>query len=239
MNTTLQYEIRDPKFIEVVDVNAGIYQLITNLEFTEGPVWHPKEQSLIFSDIWGNTIYSWNQKDGLVKRRMNSYMANGNAYDLQGRLVTCEHATSRLTRTDWNASIYETLASHYQGKQLNSPNDVVVKSDGTIYFTDPVSGRSEGYGVPREPQLSFNGVYHLDPTTNDLTLLVDDFSKPNGLCFSLNENLLYINDTDRHHIRVFEVQKDGTITNGRIFAEVTGEGTGVPDGMKIDVEGNI
>ncbi len=167
-------------------------------------------------------------------------MANGNTYDLEGNLLTCEHATSRVTRTKADGT-YEVLVSHYNDRQLNSPNDIVVKNDGTIYFTDPNSGRGAGYGVPRQQELSFQGVYKLNPEDRSLILLVDDFSKPNGLCFSLDETLLFINDTDRQHIRVFDVQEDGTLTNGRIWAELAeaGKERGGADGMKVDSEGNL
>jgi len=131
------------------------------------------------------------------------------------------------------------LASHYHGQELNSPNDIIVKSDGGIYFTDPNSGRGPYYGVPRGQELPFQGVYRLDPEDKSLTLLVDDFSKPNGLCFSLDEKRLFVNDTNRQHIRAFDVQADGTLTNGRVWAKTIGEGVGVPDGMKIDQEGNL
>jgi gluconolactonase len=196
-------------------------------------------RSVIFSDILGNSIYRWSAANGLDMLRRNSYMANGNAFDQDGRLITCEHATSRVSRTDLTSETYEVLAAHYTGKQLNSPNDVVVKRDGTIYFTDPTSGRSAGYGVPREPELAFSGVYRLDPISDKLTLLLDDFAKPNGLCFSGDESLLYVNDTVRQHIRVFEVLADGSVANGRLFANLTGDKPGVADGLKVDSQGNI
>ena len=123
--------------------------------------------------------------------------------------------------------------------ELNSPNDIVVKSDGAIYFTDPTYGRMEYYGVPREPQLGFRAVYRLDPQGGELTLLADDFSQPNGLCFSSDERLMYVNDTERGHIRVFDVRGDGTLAGGRVFAQLIGEGAGAPDGMKIDSNGNL
>ena len=235
----MQVDVRDERLHAVIDVSAEIEQIATGFDFTEGPIWHPSEQSLLFSDIMGNSLFSWNAQDGVTKRRRNSYMANGNAYDGAGRILTCEHATSRLTRTDVSADTYEVLASHYDGQQLNSPNDVVVKSDGTIYFTDPLSGRSEGYGVPREPELSHVGVYRLDPDSAALTVLDTDFTLPNGLCFSYDEQQLFVNDTRRFCIRVFDVQHDGTLANGRVWAETTGEGLGGPDGMKIDAQGNI
>lgn len=235
----LDIEIRDPRFSAVVDITSSLEQLATGFDFTEGPVWHPSYQSLIFSDIMGNSLYSWHADHGITQRRRNSYMANGNAYDRQGHLLTCEHATSRLTRTDLATGDYEVLASHYDGKQLNSPNDVVVKSDGTIYFTDPMSGRSEGYGVPRESELGFCGVYKLDPTSGTLVLLADDFVLPNGLCFSRDESRLFVNDTRKQHIRVFEVAPDGLLVNGQLWAKTVGDRDGVPDGMKIDVNDNV
>lgn len=223
----------------VVDLEAGLERLATGFDFVEGPVWHPIEHSVLFSDILGNSLYRWTADGGVQQWRRHSYMANGNAYDRAGRLLTCEHATSRLTRTDPATGAYEVLATHYQGRQLNSPNDVVVAQDGAIYFTDPTSGRSAGYGVPRAPELPFSGVYRLDPADDSLTLLIDDFSKPNGLCFSVDERRLFVNDTDRGHIRVFDVTADGTLTGGRVWAETIGPWPGVPDGMKVDSQGNV
>ena len=159
----MKAKIRDPHFTELLDPEQDIERLLTGFDFTEGPVWNPVDHSLVFSDILGNSIYRWTQKSGLQTLCRNSYMANGNAYDLQGRIITCEHATSRLTRTDFSANgEREVLASHYQGKELNSPNDVVCKRDGTLYFTDPNSGRSAGFGVPREQKSGFQGVYRWD-----------------------------------------------------------------------------
>ena len=154
-------------------------------------------------------------------------MANGNTYDREGRLLTCEHATSRVTRTERDGNIV-ILASHFNGKELNSPNDIVVKSDGAIYFTDPNSGRGPLYGVAREQELPFQGVYRIHPMDQSLDLLVDDFSKPNGLCFSLDEKQLFINDTNRNHIRVFDVAEDGTLKNGRFGLKLLGKGKVFP-----------
>ena len=236
----MHVEIRHERFTEILDPAEELEQLETGFDFVEGPIWHPIESSLIFSDILGNSIYRWTEKEGTATLRRNSYMANGNAYDKRGRVITCEHATSRVTRTDFaNGAIPEMLATHYQGRQLNSPNDVVVASNGLIYFTDPTSGRSVDYGVPREPALDFSGVYQLDPQTGKLVLLVDDFEKPNGLCFARDESQLFINDSNRFHIRVFDVNRSGGLSNGAVWTEMLGEGPGVPDGMKIDQEDNI
>jgi len=234
----VQLDIRDERLTKIVSSDAKLESIASGFKFTEGPVWHPTEKHLIFSDITGNSMYRWSEFEGLCEFRWNSHMANGNTYDKQGRLLTCHHASSRVTRTEDNGDL-TILASHYDGKELNSPNDIVVKSDGSIYFTDPMSGREPFVGIPRDAQLPFSGVYRIDSETQDLTLLVDDFAKPNGLCFSLDENQLFINDTSRFHIRVFDVNEDGTISNGRIWAETIGEGKGVPDGMKFDSAGNL
>src|SRR5206468_4217187 len=132
-----------------------------------------------------------------------------------------------------------TLASHYKGKELNSPNDIVVRSDGGIYFTDPPYGRMKNSGIERPQELDFQGVYRVGPTPRDTILLVDDFDKPNGLCFSLDESRLFINDTARQHIRVFDVGRDGSLSKGHVWAETRGDKYGAPDGMKIDSASNI
>lgn len=236
----MRLEARHDDFYKLISTDAQLEQIATGFDFTEGPIWHPHDKSVIFSDILGNSLLRWTAVQGLETIRRNSYMANGNAYDREGRVVTCEHATSRLTRTDFaHDGKLEVLATHYQGQQLNSPNDVVVKSDGSIYFTDPTSGRSADWGVPREPELPFSGVFRLVPETGALTLLSDDFDKPNGLCFSRDEQFLFVNDTVRQHIRVFEVFADGTVGHGRLFANLTGDEPGVADGMKLDQQDNI
>ena len=236
----MDVQIFAPRFNQLFDYEQELERIATGFDFTEGPIWHPDQYSLIFSDILGNSIYRWTEKNGLEKLRRNSYMANGNAYDRQGRVLTCEHATSRVTRTNFACACeYEVLATHYQGKQLNSPNDIVCKSDGMIYFTDPAAGRTAEFGVPRPQELNFQGVYRLNPVDLSLTLLVDDFVKPNGLCFSVDERCLFINDSAYNHIRVFDVKTDGTLENGRLFAELRSVGKGVADGMKIDAAGNL
>jgi gluconolactonase len=142
------FEVRHNDFYALIDANSQIEWVIGGFDFTEGPIWHPADRTVIFSDILGNSIHRWPSDPGLSTLRRNSYMANGNAYDRLGRVVTCEHATSRVTRTNFDkGGNLEVLATNYEGKELNSPNDVVVKSDGGIYFTDPTSGRSEGYGI--------------------------------------------------------------------------------------------
>jgi gluconolactonase len=231
-------DIRHPKLNSVVGETVSFEKLGADFLFTEGPLWHRRDRYLLFSDMPGDHLRKWNARDGVTTFRKPCAQSNGLAWDRQGRLLACEHATSRLTRSeaDGRSTI---LASHYDGKELNSPNDVVVKSDGAIYFTDPTYGRAEYYGNPRATQLAHRGVYRIDPDSGTLTLLDADFGQPNGLCFSLDERLLFVNDTDRQHIRVFDVQAGGTLAHGRVWARTEGPGAGAPDGMKIDSEGNI
>lgn len=231
-------EVRDPRFEGVVGRSVDFERLATGFIFTEGPLWHRRDKYLLFSDMPGDHLRRWSQKDGVSTFRKPCNKSNGLAWDHQGRLIACEHASSHLTRTEADGSI-TVLASHHDGKELNSPNDVVVKSDGAICFSDPTYGRKEHFGVPREPQLAFRGVYRVAPDGKTLTLLADDFGQPNGLCFSLDEKVLFVNDTDRQHIRAFDVKADGTLANGRIWAKTVGDGAGAPDGMKIDSAGNV
>ncbi len=231
-------EIRDPRFLTAVGSAVEVERVATGFMFIEGPLWHPRGKFLIFSDMPGNIMRRWSEAEGVTTFRQPSNMANGNTYDREGRLVSCEHATSRVTRTEPDGTI-TVLATHYDGKQLNSPNDIVVDRHGAIYFSDPTFGRMEYYGVLREPELSFRGVYRIDPKDGSLALLADDFDQPNGLCFSLDEKTLFVNDTMRAHIRVFDVKADGTLSGGAVFAETVGEGEGGPDGMKIDSAGTL
>jgi gluconolactonase len=231
-------EIRDKRFETAVGVSVEFEQLVTGCIFTEGPLWHRGERYLLFSDMPGDHLRRWSANDGVTTFRKPCNKSNGLTWDREGRLVVCEHASSQLTRTEKDGAV-AVLASHYDGKELNSPNDVVTKSDGAIYFSDPTYGRVEHYGVPRETHLAYRGVYRVAPSGQPLTLLADDFGQPNGLCFSLDEKVLFVNDTDRQHIRAFDVQADGTLTGGRIWATTVGEGAGAPDGMKIDGAGNV
>lgn len=230
-------EVRDPRMGKIVGNGASLDTVAGGFVFIEGALWHPQDRFLLFSDILGDRIYRWSSPDGLSTFRQPSGMANGNSYDRQGRLVTCEHANSRVTRTEPDGEIV-TLADHYDGRELNSPNDVVVKSDDSIYFTDPNFGRTQEFGVLRDPELSFQGVYRLDPS-GDLTLLVDDFEQPNGLCFSPDEETLFVNDTQLGHIRAFPMRPDGSVGSGTVWARLEGAGEGVADGMKVDSQGNL
>jgi gluconolactonase len=234
----LSTEIRDTRFREVVGDSVAFEQVATGFLFTEGPLWHARDHYLLFSDMPGDHLRKWNAQDGVTTFRRPANQSNGLAWDRDGRLLTCEHTTSRLTRTEHDGRI-TVLASHYDGRELNSPNDVIVHSSGTIYFSDPTFGRAEFYGNPRECDLPFRGVYAVQPDGSGLRLLADDFGQPNGLCFSADEKQLFINDTEKQHIRVFDVRPDGTLAGGRVWAQTTGEGAGAPDGMKIDSRSNL
>jgi len=210
-----------------MDFTVPIEKLGGDFQFTEGPLWIAANNALVFSDIPANRIVSLH--DGKFSTfRTPSNNSNGLTLDKQGRLIACEHGTRRVTRSEADGSI-SVLAERYQGKRLNSPNDVVVASDGAIYFTDPPYGVKEA-----ERELDFQGVYRISPDGKTLTLLVKDFIKPNGLAFTPDEKILYVNDTEGGHIRAFDVAADGTLANGRIFAKVPSA-----DGMKVDCEGNV
>jgi gluconolactonase len=230
---------------ELVDQDVEVEQLGTGFTFTEGPIWNPSGKFLLFSDMPGDTRRRWDEQNGVQVVASPSNKGNGMTLDTSGRLIVCEHSTSSVVRMDPDGigGGREVLASHYEGKELNSPNDVVIHSDGSIYFSDPTYGRMPGFGVERDQELDFQGVYRIPPGGGDVQLLVDDFVQPNGLCFSPDESLLYINDTDRAHIRLFDVGADGSISNSRVFAEGIGTGdlsTGeLVDGMKCDEHGNV
>jgi gluconolactonase len=230
------------RLFELVDENVEVERLGTGFTFTEGPIWHPKEHHLLFSDMPADIRRRWGESGGVVEVMNPSNKCNGLTYDADLNLLVCEHSTSSVVR-EYPDGRRETIASHYQGKELNSPNDIVVHSSGAIYFSDPTYGRWPGFGIERETDLDFRGVYRIAPGGGDPQLLVDDFGEPNGLCFSPDESLLYINDTPNAHIRVFDVGADGTIANSRMFAESIGDGDlekgGLVDGMKCDERGNI
>lgn len=208
-------------------------RIATGFSFTEGPVWHPSGY-LLFTDIPGNSIYRWTPDGKVTKFRSPSGHANGLTFDRQGRLVACEHSNRRVSRTERNGRIV-TLASKYNGKKLNSPNDAVVRSDGSIYFTDPPYGLSSAYGLPGLEELGFRGVYRLIPDSKTLELLVGDISSPNGLAFSPDEKVLYVADTELRKIYAFDVSTEGTLTNRHPFASTIGG----PDGIKVDIKGNL
>ncbi len=206
-------------------------KLAGDFQFTEGPIWQD-DGSLLFSDIPANRIYRWTSDGGAQVWREPTGNSNGLTLDREGRLIACEHSGRRVSRTEADGTV-AAIASHFNGGKLNSPNDVVVKSDGVVYFTDPP------YGIqPEEREQPVNGVYRI---FNDgtLDLLVDDFDRPNGLAFSPDESILYIDDSPRRHVRAFDVRPDGTLANSRIIADMDHPQPGSPDGMKIDEEGHL
>ncbi|MEW6238991.1 MAG: SMP-30/gluconolactonase/LRE family protein [Candidatus Omnitrophota bacterium] len=208
---------------------AEAVALAGGMNFTEGPVWH-KDGYVLFSDIPANKIMRWDASQGLSVWRENSNGSNGLTFDCEGRLIACEHGARRVSRTEADGSI-EVIADKYKGKRLNSPNDCCVRSDGMIFFTDP------SYGVrPEEKELSFQGVFAVKPGSEPI-LLADDFNMPNGIAFSPDESLIYICDSGRqgNRVRVFNVEKDGTLKNGKILIDNIGS----PDGMKVDAKGNL
>ncbi|MGQ4807652.1 Gluconolactonase [Candidatus Entotheonellaceae bacterium PAL068K] len=230
--------VLDPSLEQLVTPNAQVQKIATGFVFTEGPVWHSKDQRLIFSDIRGDTMYAWTEAEGHTVFRHPSGEANGNTYDRHGNLLTCEHRNRRLTRTRPDGSI-EVVASHYQGKRLNSPNDVVCAPDGSIYFTDPPYGLRQPDGSMVGQELDFCGVYRVAPN-GTLTLLVDDFERPNGLVVTADGAHLLIDDTERHLVRMFDLNADGSLSHGRVLAELRyGEVAGRGDGMKLDANGNL
>ncbi len=227
---SLQSE-QDAEFARIFASNAEVKQLADNLRFSEGPVWVGGASGfLVFSDIPANKLMKWSPVTGLSVFRETSNNANGNILDLQNRLLTAEHGARRLSLTKKDGTVI-TVVDNFQGKKLNSPNDVVVKSDGSIWFTDP------DYGLRNRPrEQEGNYVYRFDPLTRELTAVAKDFVKPNGLCFSPDETKLYIADSGNpRHIRVFEVAGD-RLTGGQVFVKLD---QGGPDGIRCDVEGRI
>jgi gluconolactonase len=231
-------EIRDRRFAAVVGASVSFERIATGCKFTEGPLWHPAGAYLLWSDMPDDHIRRWSAADGVSTFRKPCNKSNGLTWDRQGRLLACEHASSRVSRTEPSGEVVA-LATHYQGKELNSPNDIVCAADGAIYFTDPTYGRMDYYGLLREPELDFRGVYRVGADPKATVLLASDFAQPNGLCFSLDARRLFVNDTERQHIRVFDVGTNGALSGGKVWAQTTGEGEGAPDGMKIDSTGNV
>ena len=220
----------------IVSVNAPVEQLADGFGNdngpAEGPLWWKEGGYLLFSDIGNNRRMKWTAEDGVSVFQEPSNYANGLTRDVQGRLVACDRTPSvRRHEPDGSTTV---VANSYQGRSINRPNDVVVMSDGSIYFTDP--------GAPAPGMaLDFSGVYRVSADLGTLTLLLKDFVVPNGLAFSPDESILYVNDTRRMHIRGFDVLPNGTLALGsdRVFSEVRGSGPGFPDGMKVDSEGNV
>lgn len=234
----------DSRFGDIIDTHAPVRQLAAGCVFTEGPIWHPQEKHLLFSDMPGDVRRKW-QNGNVTEVQRPSNKGNGMTYDASLDLLVCEHSTSSVVRLKPDGS-REVLCSHFEGKELNSPNDLIVGKSGSIYFTDPTYGRMDHFGVKRPLQQGFQGVYRLAPNhrPGDEPQLVSDrylFSQPNGLCFSPCERWMWVNDTDQANIRMFDVAEDGQLVNARIFASGIKESlrAGVPDGMKADRDGNV
>jgi len=235
--------VKSDELRELVDADSAVESIGSGFIFTEGPIWNAAGEFLLFSDMPGDVRRRWSAADGVSEVMRPANKCNGMVYDADGNLLVCEHVTSSLVREHPDGE-RETIASHFRGKELNSPNDVITRSDGTIYFSDPIYGRVPVFGVERDVELGFQGVYKLAAGGGDLELVVgeDEFDMPNGLCFSPDESLLYVNDTPNARIRVYDVAADGSLSNGRVFADGIGDGVienGVVDGMKCDERGNI
>ena len=228
-----------PELDKIIDISQPINQLADGVGGpngpAEGPVWWKEGGYLLFSDINGNRRMKYTPGQGTVEFKKPTNGANGLTRDMQGRLVACEGLGRRVVREETDGSI-TVIAGSFQGHRLNRPNDVVVKSDGAIYFTDP-----QGNVVPDQTDLTYAGVYRVSPDLGTITLLVNDFLTPNGLAFSPDESVLYINDTRRRHIRAFDMAPNGTLARqtDHVFADLDGSEPGVPDGMKVDTTGNV
>ncbi|GAB2561539.1 SMP-30/gluconolactonase/LRE family protein [Dyella jejuensis] len=233
-------EIIDPRFRAMVLSNAPLEELADGFRWLEGPVWFADHECLLFSDIPNDRVMRWSESAGISVFRQPSHFENGHTRDRQGRLISCSHRARCITRTEWNGQI-TLLADRFEGRRLNSPNDVVVKSDGTIWFSDPPYGIQTDYeGGKQERELPAR-VYCMDPQSGELRCVIDSFEGPNGLCFSPDETRLYVVETGlqfaadaRHEIRVFDLQADGRGLSGeRCFAGAHA------DGIRCDQDGNL
>lgn len=239
-----EFEILDPRFGACINLTATLEKLYTGCRWAEGPAWSPGWRSLVWSDIPNDRMLRYDEAGGTTSVfRYPAGYTNGNTVDRQGRLVSCEHGGRRVSRTEHDGTVI-TLADRFDGKRLNSPNDVVVKSDGSLWFTDPAYGIESDYeGHKSEPELDGCHVFRIDGTTGKVTKVADDFVRPNGLAFSPDESLLYIVDTGAthqengpRHIRRFKVHDDGRLSGGEVFVECT---AGLFDGIRLDTEGRI
>lgn len=234
------FEATDPVFNSYVLGNAPVKQIATGFDWVEGPVWLGDANCLLFSDIPNNKIMRWSPDTGVSVYRAPSNYSNGHTRDLQGRLISCEHGTRRVTRTEHDGGI-TVIADSFDGKPLNSPNDVVVKSDDSIWFSDPHYGIMTNYEGFKAPQENPCVVYRVTPG-GEMAVMVDDMNCPNGLAFSPDESHLYVADTGRmfsgdpQHIRVYACASNGTLSNGRLFHDIA---PGCADGVRIDSDGNL
>jgi gluconolactonase len=231
------------RFDRLIAPEAQLKRLFSGTAWAEGPAYVKSDNALVWSDVPNNRMYRWTPDHGGSVFRSPSNYSNGNTVDRSGRLLTCEHLTHRISRTEPDGTIVP-LVDNYRGKRFNSPNDLVVKSDDSIWFTDPPYGILSNYeGVQQESAVGGNFVYRFDPATGDLTIVADDFDKPNGLAFSPDESVLYVADTGGthtpngpHHIRAFDVSAGSQLSNSRVFAEVS---PGFADGFRVDEAGNV
>lgn len=236
------YDQRDARFRALIHPNAQLQQIGQGFEWAEGPAWFPAAQMLLFSDIPAHRMIRWTAQTGCSIFREDSGYSNGNTRDPQGRLLTCHHGRRAVTRTEADGSL-TTLASHADGKRLNSPNDVVVKSDGSVWFSDPTYGiLSDLEGYKADPEQPGSHVWRIPPEGGEAVAVCRDFAQPNGLCFSPDERLLYIAESGASHdaavppvIRVYDVTGEG-LANGREFARID---AGLPDGIRCDGNGNL
>ncbi len=235
--------VLDPRFARYRIGSAVIERIATGCRWAEGPVWFGDQRMLVWSDIPNDRMLRWDEQTGRVSPfRAPAHFTNGNTRDRQGRLISCEHQSRRVTRTEYDGTI-TVLADSFAGKRLNAPNDVVVHSSGAIYFTDPGYGILSDYeGDTADFELSRN-VYRIDPVSGRIQLVVDDMDRPNGLCFSPDERQLYIVDTGASHtpdgpahVRVFAVGDDGLPRDGRVFVDMR---PGMADGIRTDRDGNL
>ncbi len=226
------------EFARCVPADVTVRKLAGDLMFTEGPVWIRDGGYLVFSDIPKNELKRWSEKEGVTTFRQPSHNANGNTLDRAGRLLTAEHTGRRVALQEKDGTVH-TLVDAFEGKKLNSPNDVIVRSDGSVWFTDPEYGlRTNPATKQREgKEQAGNYVYRHDPKTGETRAIVKDFVQPNGLAFSPDEKHLYVADSGApRHIRIFDVTADGTLTNGRVFCNID---RGGPDGIRVDEAGRV
>lgn len=239
-----QIEILSDEFKSIVGGSPQVEEIASGMAFCEGTCWVPERGILVWSDIPNNRLMQWSEKDGASVFRSPCGNTNGNTVDLQGRILSCETSGRKVSRTEPDGSVV-TVVDRYRGRRLTSPNDIVVKSDGSVWFTDPDYGALHpelGHGEKAEQDR--NGVYHVVPETGEITRVSGDFDKPNGIAFSPDEKTLYVSDTGRthgefrnHHIVAFDVGSDGiSLANPRVVAEFD---PWVPDGFRVDVDGNL
>jgi gluconolactonase len=231
--------VLDSRMNDIVDADVKVDQIATGYTFTEGPLWHARNRTLTFSDVRTFKMHRWSEKNGASVFRDPSGGANGNTYDKDGLLVTCEHINRRVSRTKADGTI-ETVVDRYEGKRLNSPNDIIRTANGDLVFTDPTYGLRQPDGSIVGQEYPFAGVFRFSPSTGKLILLADDFQAPNGLVITQDESRMYVCDTREHEVRVFDVAGDGSLRNGKRFVDVSqGDTVGRPDGMKLDSRGNL